>query len=268
MFRSGEKRSMYKHERLQQLRDLLSSNEFLTTKTLAKELSISQTTIYRYLKELEDSDGIQRPYGGATLVPKENFIHHLDFDLRKTLNTNEKETIAEIAVGLVNDGDSLFIDASTTCLMFTNALLKRNRRNITIITNSPRLVLMLKDDPNYRVICTGGTYLPRFDSLVGMPAEEFLETSSVDRFFFSVAGISELGCTDSELAEVKIKQLMLSRSRTNILLADHSKFDKYCPFTVIDFDKVGTLITDEYTKTEKLESFRASNVPIIIAKTE
>jgi DeoR family glycerol-3-phosphate regulon repressor len=259
---------MYKHERLQQLRDLLSSNEFLTTKALAAELSVSQTTIYRYLKELEDSDGIQRPYGGAALIPQGNFISHLDFDLRKTLNTAEKECISEIAAEMVTDGDSLFIDASTTCLMFANALIKRNKRNITIITNSPRLVLMLHDESSYRVICTGGTYLPRFDSLVGMPAEEFLRAISADCFFFSVAGISELGCTDSELSEVKIKQLMLNRSRTNILLADHSKFDKYSPFTVLEPAKVGTLITDEYTKTEKLASFRASNIPIIQAKAK
>lgn len=259
---------MYKHERLQQLRELLNSNKFLTTKALAAELSVSQTTIYRYLKEFEESDGIQRAYGGVARVPQGTYIDHLDFDLRKTLNIAEKEAIGELAADMVNDGDSLLIDASTTCLMFAAALLKRKKQDITIITNSPRLVLMLHDESNYQVICTGGTYLPRFDSLVGIPAEDFIRTISADKFFFSVAGVSELGCTDSELAEVKIKKLMLSRSRTNILLADHSKFDKYSPFTVLDPTQIGTLITDEHTKTEKLEFCLANNIPIIQAKTK
>jgi DeoR/GlpR family transcriptional regulator of sugar metabolism len=240
----------------------------MTTRTLTKELSVSRTTIYRYLKELEDTDGIQRPYGGATFVPQDNFIRHLDFDLRKTLNTNEKNAITEKAADLVNDDDSLCIDASTTCLMFAKTLLKRNKHNITIITNSPRLVLMLHDESKYRVICTGGTYLPHFDSLVGMPAEEFLSNISADKFFFSVAGISEDRCTDSEQAEVKIKQLMLSCSRSNILLADHSKFEKNFTFTVLNSAKVGTLITDEYTEPEKLASFRERNVSIIQVKAK
>jgi len=162
---------VHKQKRLHRILELLKTDGFCTTKDLAEQLGVSQTTIYRDLHDLSGSERVKKSYGGVALMPSEGLISHLDFDLRRTLHLREKEAIAEMAAELVADGDSLFVDASTTCLLFGQALLKKGRRRLTVITCSPRLVLLLQSEPDCQVICTGGTYLKHFDSLVGMPGE-------------------------------------------------------------------------------------------------
>jgi DeoR/GlpR family transcriptional regulator of sugar metabolism len=258
---------MYKHERLQKILELTQSNQFWATKDLAEKLNVSQTTIYRDLKELENFDKISRSYGGIAAIAHGTFIpsEGLEVNQRTTSNLEEKQVIAEQAVQLVKDGDTFFVDSSTTCLKFGEALLKSNKRNLTIITNSPRLILLLSGVQDYHTICTGGAYLHHFDALVGIPGEEFIKNVTAEKFFFSVAGIAEFGCTDTEQAEVKIKQLMISRSRFHILLADHTKFDRFCTYLVIKPAAVSTLVTDELVSQDVLAPFVDSNVSILQA---
>jgi len=247
---------MYKHERLQRILELVQSNQFWATKDLAEKLDVSQATIYRDLKDLEDSKGFLRAYGGIASLPQATFLpsEGLEIHQRETSHLDEKLLIAEKAVALVKDGDTLFVDGSTTCVKFGEALLKSNKSNLTIITNSPRLVLLLGSSRGFHVICTGGTYLDHFDSLVGMPAEEFLANVTAEKLFFSVAGIADIGGTDTEQSEVKIKQLMINHSKYHILLVDHTKFNKFCTYLVIPPSKVSTLITDYQTGAEHEEA--------------
>jgi DeoR/GlpR family transcriptional regulator of sugar metabolism len=256
---------MYKSERLRKILELTQSNQFWATKDLADKLNVSQTTIYRDLKELENIDKISRSYGGIAAMTHGTFLpsEGLEINQRATHNLEEKKAIAEKAVQLVKDGDTFFVDSSTTCLKFGEALLKSNRRNLTIITNSPRLVLLLSAVQDYHTICTGGTYLHHFDSLVGIPGEEFIKNITAEKFFFSVAGIAEFGCTDTEQSEVKIKQLMISRSRFHVLLADHTKFDKFCTYLVIKPSEISTLVTDAALSQNALAPFINDNVPIL-----
>jgi DeoR/GlpR family transcriptional regulator of sugar metabolism len=256
---------MYKHERLRKILELTQSNQFWPTKDLAEKLNVSQTTIYRDLKQLENSDGFLRAYGGIASISQGTFIpsEGLEIHQRETRNLEEKLVIAEKAIQLVKDGDTFFVDGSTTCLKFGEALLRSNKKNLTIITNSPRLVLLLSTCQDFNLICTGGTYLHHFDVLVGMPAEEFITNVAAEKFFFSVAGIADVGGMDTEQAEVKIKQLMINRSRFHIMLADHTKFNKFSTYLVIKPSKVSTLVTDSMVDQETLASFVECNVPIL-----
>jgi DeoR/GlpR family transcriptional regulator of sugar metabolism len=259
---------MYKYERIRKILELAQSNQFWATKDLAEKLDVSQATIYRDLKELESFEKISRSYGGIAAITQGTFIQSegLEVHQRETHNLQEKQVISEKAIQLVNDGDTFFVDSSTTCLKFGEALVKSNKRNLTIITNSPRLVLLLSSIQDYHTICTGGTYLHHFDSLVGIPGEEFIKNVTAEKFFFSVAGIAEIGCTDTEQSEVKIKQLMINKSRYHILLADHAKFDKFCTYLVIKPSEVSTLVTDTAVSQNGLAPFIESNVPILQAQ--
>jgi DeoR/GlpR family transcriptional regulator of sugar metabolism len=254
---------MYKHERHAKILELLSTNGFWSTEDLAHALDVSQTTLYRDLKELEDAGAIQKQYGGV--VPARKFISNIDFKVRETFNIVEKEAIAERAVDLIDDNDSFFLDTSTTCLVLARKLLEKRRKNLTIITNSCRIVLMLEDEPEYRTICTGGTYIKRLDLLVGSPAEEFIQTLNICKYFFSATGISNEGCADTEPAEVKIKKLVVSRVQQKILLADHTKFSQMATFKTVGPQEIDILVTDSLTPAEKLVPFVEHNVQIIRA---
>jgi len=256
---------MYKQQRLRKILELMQSNQFWATKELAEKLNVSQTTIYRDLKELENTDGFLRSYGGIASISHGTFIpsEGLEIHQRETRNLEEKLLIAEKTVELVKDGDTFFVDGSTTCLKFGEALIKSNKKNLTIITNSPRLTLLLAPCRDFHIICTGGTYLQYLDVLVGMPAEEFVSNVTAEKFFFSVAGIADIGGMDTEQAEVKIKQLMISRSRFHIMLADHTKFNKFSTYLIIKPSKVSTLVTDSMVDQEVLAPFIECHVPIL-----
>jgi DeoR/GlpR family transcriptional regulator of sugar metabolism len=252
---------MYRGERHAKILEILTARGFCSTDELAEILGVSQTTLYRDMKELEETGIVEKQYGGLVLARR--YVSNIDFKVRETINVLEKEAIAERAVDFIEDGDSFFLDTSTTCLALARKLLDKKKQELTIITNSCRIILMLENEPKYRTICTGGTYLKKLDVLVGSPAEEFIQTLNARKYFFSATGISSEGCADTEPAEVKIKKLMVARVRQKILLADHTKFDQVATFRTVDPSEIDILITDSLTSAEKLAPFAESNVEII-----
>jgi DeoR/GlpR family transcriptional regulator of sugar metabolism len=100
---------------------------------------------------------------------------------------------------------------------------------------------------------------------VGSPAEEFIQTLNLCKYFFSATGISHEGCADTEPAEVKIKKLVVSRVQQNILLADHTKFSQMATFKTVGPQEIDILVTDSLTPPEKLIPFVENHVQIIRA---
>jgi DeoR/GlpR family transcriptional regulator of sugar metabolism len=253
---------MYKHERRSTTLRILASKGFCSTGELARTLGISQATLYRDLRDMEEDGAIEKHYGGVILARK--YASSVDFLVRETRNVTEKEKIAEKAIDLIKDGDSFFLDTSTTCQVLVRTLLERkDKKHLTAITNSCRLILMLEDDPDFTAICTGGTHMKKLDILVGSPAEEFISTISADKYFFSASGIMDHGTLDSEYSEVIIKRLILSRVKQRILLADHTKFDHISTFVAVAIPEIDMLITDSLTPKEKLAVFVKNNVRVI-----
>jgi DeoR family fructose operon transcriptional repressor len=255
---------MYKHERRSTMLRMLAGKGFCSTGELARTLGISQATLYRDLRDMEEDGAIEKHYGGVVLA--RNYASSVDFSVRETRNVIEKEKIAEEAIGFIKDGDSFFLDTSTTCQVLVRKLLERkDKKNLTVITNSCRLILMLEDALDITAICTGGTHMKKLDILVGSPAEEFISTINATKYFFSASGILDQGTLDSEYSEVIIKRLILSRVKQRILLADHTKFDHISTFRAAAISEIDVLITDSLTPKEKLDAFVKNNVQVIQA---
>jgi DeoR family fructose operon transcriptional repressor len=255
---------MHKLKRQDKLLETLTARGFCSTEELAGILEVSQTTLYRDLKELEQAGHIERQYGGVGLA--RHFVSNVDFKVRETTNIFEKEAIATRAIDLIDDGDSLFLDTGTTCLVLARKLRGQKKRNLTIFTNSCRIVLMLEDERDYRVICTGGVHLKSLDVLVGVPAESFIPTVNARKYFISATSVSGQGCADTEPAEVTIKRLIASRVQQRIVLADHSKFDQMASFVTIDLADIDIFVTDTLTPVEKLRPFIEQGVQVIRAE--
>jgi DeoR/GlpR family transcriptional regulator of sugar metabolism len=255
---------MSKAERKKGIVTLLQQRGFISTENLAKLLGVSQTTVYRYLMELEDESLIRKEYGGVTLGRKPVGID-LDYGTRRLENVFEKQSIAERAATLVESGDTVFIDSSTTCVTFAQRLGSAALRDLTIITNSARIILELRHKLEYRLICSGGTYLARHDTLVGSPAEEFISGLTANKCFLSAMGVTAQACTDADESDVRIKRLMLARARAKILLADHTKFGRSTTFTVITPPELDLIVTDGGASPEALAPFRALGLTVLTA---
>jgi DeoR/GlpR family transcriptional regulator of sugar metabolism len=255
---------MSKAERKQGIVTLLQQQGFISTENLARQLAVSPTTVYRYLTELEEEGLVRKEYGGVTLGHKPIGID-LDYGTRRLENVFEKQSIADRAAPLVESGDTIFIDSSTTCVAFAQRLGAAALHDLTIITNSARIILALRHKLEYRLICTGGTYLARHDTLVGSPAEEFISGLTAHKFFLSAMGVTAQACTDADESDVRVKRLMIARARAKILLADHSKFGRSTTFTVITPPELDLIVTDSGASPEALAPFLALGVRVLIA---
>ena len=255
----------YKAERKKDILSLLQERGFTSTQSLAQQLEVSQTTIYRYLTELEREGLIRKEYGGAALEAAAPDGIDFDYRWRRQEHPLEKQAIAARAVALVESGDTVIVDSSTTSVAFAHQLARAALQDVTLITNSARIVLALRSQPEFRVICTGGAYLSRHDTLVGSPAEEFVASLTANKCFISAYGVTPQACTDYEPADVRVKRLMLARARTKILLADHSKFGRSTTFTVITPAELDVIVTNALTPPETLAPFEALGVTVLTA---
>ena len=120
---------------------------------LAAHYSVSLPTIRTDLSRLEEQGMLRRTHGGAiSLSPT---LFEPPYAQREVMHQAEKRAIAREAVALVNDGETILLDAGTTVYEF--ALLLKAKRNITVLTNSLANVLALMDSAEIAVILVGGS---------------------------------------------------------------------------------------------------------------
>ena len=207
---------------------------------LAKTFKVTEETIRRDLEKLEGQDLLRRSYGGAVIT--ESTSEDLSYKRRSAINSESKLAIAEKAARLIQDGDTIMMDSSTTC----QALLQRlkGQKDITVITNSIRLMNDFMGS-GFKMICTGGTMRESSCALTGSIASQTLEKYYVDFTFISCKGIDrEKGLMESNEEESEIKQIMIEQAKKAILLADHSKFGKTAFIKTCDFSKIAAIVTD------------------------
>ncbi len=146
--------------RYQEILTRLRDNGRVSVTPLAQLLSVSEETIRRDLKELEQSGMLRRIYGGA--VPPRLDVERPVTE-RGKVNVRGKARVAELALSLVEDGMSVFIDSGTTTVAFARRLVGRN---VTVTTNSIDIALLLGMSVT-RVNLTPGMLRGKDNALVG-----------------------------------------------------------------------------------------------------
>lgn len=193
---------------------------------LEEEFRISPMTARRDLLALEKSGRLQRTHGGAVLP---GFAGHEDsFRRRLEENVAAKERIARAAVGLVEAGETIFVDSSTTAYFAARRLFGEGTRT-TLLTNSvPVMELFTSDQaPNVGLVGMGGTLRRLTLSFVGPHAARTVGAHFADKAFISVKGVTPDGhLTDPDPLEAEVKRAMIERSEKPVLLVDGGKFEK------------------------------------------
>lgn len=231
---------MLKKERQDQILQILNEKRYCTVSYLAKKLYVANITVRRDLEEMEKTGLLQRCHGGAALQDYEN--REVPFEVRDKENHSAKDTIAKKAVKLIHDGDTVFLDASSTASHLLNYI--DGDRNLTIITNSIYNLEKLRGR-GIRCYLTGGALLENSHALVGKLAEETVSSLYADICFFSSQGITEEGViTDFSEDETRLRKLMIANAGKSVFLYDHSKIGKRFLFKVCDADSLYATITD------------------------
>ena len=228
---------------------------------LSREFDVTEETIRRDLEKLEKEGFAKKTYGGAVLNQNQNNLD-LPFSVRKVTNVNQKQIVAEKTAELIHDGDYIMLDASSTAIYVAKAI--KNRKNITLITNSVEILLEMADKEDWNVLSTGGALKKGSLSLVGTSAERMIRGFHVDIAVCSCKGLDlGLGITDSNEKDSEIKQAIFSSADKKVLAIDSSKFDKRSFVRVCDPEEVDVIVTDEEPSARWIEKLREKNIELV-----
>ncbi len=171
---------------------------------------------------LESQGKILRTHGGVIL--RKTAETEIPLILREEQNNKSKKIIAEKAASYIQNGDVIFMDASSTASYLIPYL--KNFRDIIVITNSPKSSLRLGSE-NIKNYCTGGLLLAHSVAYVGNETLNFISHINADLFFFSSRGYSDDGyITDSSIEESEVKKAMMKNAAKSFYLCDSSKKQK------------------------------------------
>lgn len=254
-------------ERRNEILEKLQTDRRVVVSELSQLYDVSEETIRRDLEKLVNDGYAIKSYGGAVI--NENVNIELPFNIRKNRNIVGKQHIAELVVDVVNDGDSLMLDASTTAVYIAKALREKGKKNLTVITNSIEIIIELFDAQDWTILSTGGVSREGSFALVGPQTDRMLKSYHVDKAIISCKGIDVYaGMTDSDDLHANNKRTMLKSAKEKILAIDSSKFGK------IAFTEIGTLsdlnmvILDEKPEEKWLQVFKDRDIKCLYPDPE
>ena len=242
--------------------DILKSEGYVTVKYLTEKLHYSTATINRDLNDLQNRKLIKRHYGGAELV--ENRGTPLVFRYHKMRPV--KNVIAKKAAEFINNGDTVFIDASTTAQCIGQYI--TDKKDLTVITNNMMLAGFLSEN-NIKCICLGGEIVEIPYMLDGADTAEFASHYMADKMFFSTGGISSDGAIYGGNAYYYLHLTMQKNSDKVFYLADHQKINIKQKKILFDLSKVDYIISDYAFNDSVKEKYKDTNfVEVPTPKTQ
>lgn len=247
-------------ERRNAILEKLQAERRVVVSELSTLYEVSEETIRRDLEKLENEGYVIKSYGGAVL--NENANLDLPFNIRKNKNVIGKQKIADIISQTIHDGDYIFLDASSTAVAIAKTI--KNKKGLTIITNSLEIAIELLDMPDCKVISTGGEIVSTAFGLVGHVTDKTIRSYYVDKAIISSKGFDlEKGFTDSDERHANNKKSMLESARVKILAIDSSKFDRVSFAKIGDLRDVTMIVTDAKPEDKWLKKFKEYNVECI-----
>lgn len=231
---------MLEYERLDHIMAHLRLTQTATVTELAKLLYASEATIRRDLNALQKHGLIRRIHGGAALL--DSTTHELPLYVREQQNAEAKRIMAANAVRYLRDGQTIFLDASSTVMFLIKYF--EEFENLTIITNGVKTAQELSG-LSHNTYCTGGLMLHHSAAYVGSFTESFIRHFNADIFFFSSRGLSDDGrITDASADETHVRRAMFEQSKQRIFMCDHSKLGHTYSCNLCRLSDCDAFITD------------------------
>ncbi|KIL46688.1 DeoR family transcriptional regulator [Jeotgalibacillus alimentarius] len=245
-------------ERKNRIKDLIVEKKSITVAELTKQYKVTEETIRRDLKQLEDDGVLTRTYGGAYI--SEGVQNDVDINLREYIHVDGKKKIARKCLSFIHNGDSIFLDASTTSLMIASMI---KELKLTVVTNSIKVVNMLKDQPTINLIIIGGTFASSSQSNLGRNAEANMQNYFFDTAFISCRSVSmDHGITDSNELQAGVRYVATKQANKVFLIADYTKFDKTSFTKICNFDQINAVIVDDTLSDDWHTFFKELNISL------
>ena len=211
---------IYQNERYESILAMLNRLKKVSVQDLTQKLGVSEVTVRKDLSFLEERGKLIRIHGGAVLAEDEGHLRTIA--IRQAEHAAEKQAIARKARELIRPGETLFIDAGSTCAAFAREIRDMELR---VVTNSLYAILELADSAGISLFSTGGSFRPEACSFIGPGAMQTIASVQIDTCFMGTTGFSTDGVFSSQnVIESQLKRATVQASRRVVMLVDHSKY--------------------------------------------
>lgn len=253
---------MLASKRQEMIVDMVNKNGSILVKEVSEKFGVTDDSIRKDLALLEKKGLLKKTYGGAVKVRTNP--HDLYVSQRIGKNTEKKQAIAKEALKLLEPGDVIFLDISTSNLELAKYICENNL-NITVVTNMIDIMLTVTNAPETTVIFIGGKLNRGRDGFVGSLTNSQICEYRFDKAFVGVVGVdliensvytyvAEDGMTKKTIIKSSEKVYMMLEVK-KLLANGNYKFAE-----VTDFDGA---ITDEKPSDSSIRVFEEMGVEII-----
>lgn len=249
-------------ERRRHIRELVAERGRITVAELVAMFDISQVTVRSDLNALAEIGAVVRTRGGALAQRADE---DLPIGVKQTLRRAEKMRIAEAAVRLIGEGQTIVLDSGTTTAEIAKQIRGLKLQSINVITNALNIAVLLAGAPHVTLIMLGGVLRPSSYSLGGPQAEAALQGLHADILFLGFDGLDpEIGVMTPHLLEARLNSRMLEIARSVVAVGDSSKIGRRSLSVIAKIEQVDRIITDAGAAPETVEALRARGAQVVL----
>lgn len=230
---------------------------------IAEKYGISEVSVRKDLEYLEMQGHLSRVHGGAVALNK----LYVNMDLSERFKTNSvaKKRLARLAASLIEDNDTIMMNAGTTLAYVLHAI--QGKKNITIVTNSMQNAMEAALYSSFNVILLGGEFDSKYQFTYGEDALSQLENYHATKCILSVDGISlGAGLSLYYSNEASLARKMIECSDKLIVTADGTKLGRYAFAKITDLKCGDVLVTNFAENREEVEKITQAGVTVLEAQ--
>jgi DeoR family transcriptional regulator of aga operon len=231
---------------------------------LSDAVGISISTVRRDLEHLEERGYLERSHGGALIQKRMQSTFEPEAAISALVARAEKEVIGQAAAGILQTGESVIFDSSSTVLAAARACVERDLA-LTAVTNDLGIGQALAGSPKIRIVVLGGTVRAGSLTMVGEPGQDFLANLNADIAFIGTHSISGTSLTETSLEAAAMKRAMIAAARRVVLLADASKFQPAAFCRICDLTAIHEVITDDRADPADVARLRDMGLAVTVA---
>jgi len=247
-------------ERRHEILKLVREGGRVTVAALSERFGVSAVTIRQDLQALAAQNLVIRTHGGA--IPGDRLAAELSLAYRRQQQVAAKDRIGAAAAALIQDGDAVFLDTSSTALAIARRL--GDHRYVTVITNSLAVVQELMAFPHIAVVVPGGHLRRETVSLIGREGLRMLEGYNIEKGFFGAHGLSPaVGLTDVSPDEAAIKAVLVGKCREVNVVIDATKWGRVGIATYAPLTAVHRVITDTDAPADLVAAVRQAGIEVL-----
>lgn len=247
--------------------EFIRRQKTVSVQQIMDQIGASQSTVRRDLQDLTDLGYLEKTRGGAMLRERARTMFEPDREMASHFSQSEKAMIAQRAAMIIEEGQSVIFDSSSTVLEVARVAARRSI-HFTAVTNDLGIAREMADFPKVGVIMVGGSLRPSSLTLTGEPATTFLRMLSVDVAFLGVHSLAGLRASETSLDVAGMKRAFIQAARKVVLVVDSGKFEVPAFCEVCNLEAFSEIITDEGISAEDRRQIEERGIALTCVSAE